>query len=861
MAFAALLLVFPAAAQPTLRVEAPNLVAVDEQFNVTFIIEGENAPSDFSWEPGSDFQLVWGPQKGSSTSISIVNGKKSRSSQTTYTYVLLPRAAGSFQLPEAHATVKGSPLVSKRVLVEVVSDGKGAAPSSSGSAREERQADQGRAQLSGEDLFLRLSLSKNRVVVGESVTATLKLYQRVNISGFEDARFPSFKGCWSQEVQAPTNIEFHRESVGDLIYNAAVLRSWTLIPQQAGDLEIEPAELVCLVAVRARRSGGSIFDSFFQDDYQTVRKRVSTSPGVLHVAALPVGAPSSFGGGVGTGFRLEAALTPDSLRTHDAGSLRITVTGKGNTSLLEAPKLRFPPDFEVYDVKSSDVRGGRSFEYPFIPRSAGDFEIGPVEYTYYDISQNRYVTLHTEVLPVRVARGNEQEVAAPAQSWTGASGRSDVRDLGSDIRYIRTRMPRLREPGRFFVGSPLFWGMTVLLPLLAALTALLLRRRAQRRADLVGSRRRGASRMARRRLSEAASYLGKNLYSAFYEALHKALLGYVSDKLALDVSETDTETIAARLAEAGVDEGTCSELTQLLDACAFARYAPDAGNEAMNTHYEQAVQVISSIDERMKHQIVKKPHPGMLALLALSLFAPGLRAQQHASADSLWQAGVQAYADSRWEDAGRAWSAVAGLGLASPELYVNLGNACFKSGETGRAVLWYERALKLDPSDKDARYNLTQVSARLQDRLETVPEFFLVTWMRRLGWSLSSDAWAVAFLVFLALALACVLLFLLGRSAGSRRAGFFTGLSCLLLSLLCLGFAFWQKRAFRQDVDAVVMKPVSAVKSAPGGDAKDLFILHEGTKVECLDTVRDWTDIELSDGRQGWIPSADIEVI
>ena len=212
------------------------MVGLQEQFNVTFIIEGEDKPSDFQWSQGPDFQLVWGPQKGSSTSLQIINGKRTRSSQFTFTYILLPKKAGKFSLPQATARVKGEEISSPAVTVEVVTDasssssqGGGSAAAPSGSGKEENVTSSG--EIPAGDLFLRFSLSRTSAVIGEPITATLKLYQRVNIAGFEDARFPSFEGFWSQETEAPTNIEFRRENLDDKIYNTAVLRRYVLIPQ------------------------------------------------------------------------------------------------------------------------------------------------------------------------------------------------------------------------------------------------------------------------------------------------------------------------------------------------------------------------------------------------------------------------------------------------------------------------------------------------------------------------------------------------------------------------------------------------------------------------------------------------------
>ena len=752
--------VLAASAQTSIKVQAPNLVGVNEQFNVTFVISGEHAPSEFQWDPGSDFQLVWGPQKGTSSSTSIINGKRTHSSQTTYTYILLPKNTGRFQLAAAEATVKGEKLVSNRATVEVVTDGAAAQQGQGGGQAAQGSRQGGESAQTGtvaaDDLFMRLTLSKRSVTVGEPVTATLKLYQRVNIGGFEDAKFPTFNGFWNQEVQAPSQIEFRRENVGDKIYNAAVLRSWNLIPQKSGELTIDAAELVCLVNVRTqRRSTGSIFDDFFQDDYQTIRKRVTTQPVTVHVSALPAGAPASFGGGVGS-FKMSAALTRDSLLTHDAASLRVTVTGSGNTSLLEAPKVSFPSDFEVYDVKTSDVAGGKLFEYPFIPRSHGEFTLGPVEYSYFDLSTRKYVTLRSQPLPIRVGKGADTGASSTGGQLVAGVNRKDVRDLGSDIRFIATTPGTLSSVGYFFVGSTGFWILTVLLLVLGAAAYFLIRRVLALRADVVGSKNRGATKMARKRLAQAGAFLKGNLYTAFYEELHRALLGFVSDKLNLDAADMSKENISARLVESGAGEALAADFTALLDACEFARYAPDAGHEAMNTHYEQAVSVISAIDESMRRVPRKSAGGAALLLLLLLLPAPRAAAQQAAYTDSLWTAGVAAYSDGDWAAAEKAWADLRALGLESPELYCNLGDACFKQDDLAHAILYYERALKLDPSYSDARHNLTFAQGFVQDKIEAVPEFFLEAWGRKACWLLPSDTWAVLFLVLLAATLGCV---------------------------------------------------------------------------------------------------------
>ena len=863
--FTSAILLFAAAvvfAQTSIKVETHNVVAVDESFNITFVIEGENSPSGFSWTSGDDFSVLWGPQQGRSTSMQIINGKTTKSSQTTYTYVLKPLKAGKFTMPQATAMVKGKEITSQPVTIEVVasSDGNSSARQSQPAQQTQRQQQAG--VVSDEDIFLRVSLSRSNVVVGEPITATIKLYQRVNIAGFESAVFPTFNGFWSQETEAPSNIEFARETYDGKIYNSALLRKFVLIPQQQGSITIDPAELVCLVQMRVSSPGTSIFDGFF-DDYRTVRKKVASKPLTVNVSPLPSGAPASFGGGVGQ-FTMSAKLSKDSLKTHEAASLMITLSGNGNVSLLEAPKVSFPPDMEVYDTKVSEkvdkggLAGSKFYEFPFIPRSYGDFTIEPIKYSYYDVNAKKYVTLETSPITFSVAKGNETETVG---TLVPGVVQKDVRNLGSDIRFINTKDPLLSPKGEFMVGSGLFWILLIIIVLAAVAGYAAQRKYAARRADVAGTRNRKATKMALKRLQLADTFLKQNLYTAFYEELHKALLGFISDKLNIPVAELSKDRISDALAAEGVDGKYTDTFIGILDACEFARYAPDAGHEAMAAHYAEAVDVISSIDSNMKGK--KTSGKTVVAVALLMMLVPAAaHAQDESYADSLWNSANAAYADGRWADAVADYELISGMGYESASLYCNTGDAFFKDGNVPMAIVYYERALKLDPSYDDARYNLELMNAMIQDRIDPVPEFILKVWAQDVCYIMDSNAWAVCFLVFLALTLAMVLVFVLAPTAGGRRTGFFTGIVMLLLAVMSVTFSLWQKNDYMSADEAVVMRPVTSVKSSPAAESStDLFILHEGTKVRIIDSVGRWNNIELADGRQGWLPSEDLEVI
>lgn len=857
-------------AQESVRVQAPDLVGVGEQFNVTVTAEGSHQPGSPEWNPGGDFQLVWGPQKvGSSTSVSIVNGKRTSTVQHTYIYILQAKNKGSFNLPPVEIEIGGNRVSSNSLRIEVAAD-TGSRNSRGTSQQPSQQTEE--SQTSGEktaDAFLRFSISKNNVYVGEPVKATLKLFARADIAGFEDTKLPTFNGFWSQETYAPRNIEFQRENVGGKIYLSAVLREYTLIPQQTGDVVIDPAEIVCVMNVRSSSSSssglGSIFDSFF-DEYQTVRRKAVSAGYTVHVKPLPSGAPESFAGGVGN-FRISARLQSDSLKTHEASSLVITLSGDGNVALVGAPKIDFPPDFDVYDVKVSEnldhgkVSGSKTFEYPFIPRTHGSFTLGPIEYSFFDYSKGRYETVSTEPLIMDVLRGKEstQSTTSGLQSLS----KKDVRDLGSDIRFISVRKPDFSVKGKLFAGT-LWYFLALLLLLCAGAAAFVaMRRYVNLRSDVAFTKNRGAAKMARKRLAAAGEFLSRNLYAAFYEELHKALLGFASDKLNMDVAELSKENISSAFADREVASGIIDEFTGLLDACEYARYSPDQSNDAMNAHYSSAVEVISTIDSSMKNKGRMNASKLTAALAFLLLINPlTLSAKEESVADSLWNSAVSAYSEADNAGALDAWLGIEALGLESAELYYNIGNAYYRLSQTGRAILYYERALKLKPSYADARHNLEYANASTIDRVDEIPDFFLKTWGRALTDLMSADAWAVLSLLLLALAVAAALLFFLGRASSTRKAGFCSAVVTGALAILCFACMLAQRGDYLNEDSAVVVEPVCPAKSSPAaGESADLFVIHEGTKVKVLDAVGEWKSVELADGRKGWVEADRIEII
>lgn len=423
----ALMCAYAAAAQNSFTVDAPAVVSTDEIFRVVFTATYESGKiSDFTPPSFEGFEVLAGPVQSTSTNYQNINGQSSTTHTRSYTYTVRVEQEGKVTLAPASVKIGKETYRTEPKTIEVV---KGQVPDGGSSSA---------GQRAGDDLRLRVSVSKTRVVVGEPVIVTLKLYvQSSAISGFEDVRFPTFDGFWSQEIDAPQNIQFVRENYDGQIYNAALLRRYMLLPQQTGTLTIEPSELVCLLQIQAEQTGPrSIFDDFFSS-YQTIRKRVASEPVTINVSALPAGAPASFTGGVGS-FRLSAGFDSDSVAAHEATSLKITISGTGNINLVDAPKVRLPADFESYDVRktenittgASGSTGTLTFEYPFIPRAPGTFDLEPVEFTYYDIDAGRYRTLSSGPLSLKVGEG-----------YPDRCGRHSLRGQQAECREPRRGYP------------------------------------------------------------------------------------------------------------------------------------------------------------------------------------------------------------------------------------------------------------------------------------------------------------------------------------------------------------------------------------------------------------------------------------
>jgi tetratricopeptide (TPR) repeat protein len=831
---------------------APSQVAVGEQFRLTYTINSDDVEGFRAGNIPNELEVLMGPSTSRQSSFQMINGRTSSSSSITYTYILSATDNGTFTIPPARATVNGKQISSNSIRIKVSGQAQGHA----GSQRQQRQSSSGirsaGTPISGSDLFIKVSANKNRVHEQEPILLTYKVYTLVDLTSL-NGKMPDLKSFYSQEIALPQQKKFTIENVNGKPYRTVTWSQYVMFPQMTGKLEIPPITFEGVV-VQANPDIDP-FEAFFNggSSYVEVKKQIK-APG-LSVEVLPLPErPANFSGGVGQ-FNIKASLDQTEVKANDPVTLRITVSGAGNMKLLKEPVVNFPQDFDKYDAKQNEktkltangLEGSITYEFLAVPRHQGTYDIPPVEFVYYDTRENAYKTLKTEALKLNVAKGNGSSQNSSYNS------QQDVEQLNKDIHYIKTGDTEQRQQGDYFFGSTGYWVALLLISLLLISLIVIFRQRAIDNANIGKMRGKKANKVAVKRLKLADKLMKQGKANEFYDEVLRALWGYVGDKLNIPVEQLSRDNISQQLSGRNVDEATIAQFIGALDECEFERYAPGDAKGNMNKTFDAAMTAIIKIEDVMKKKHTKSAKT-VAVLLVLMLLPMSGHAVTKAEADS-------AYARQHYQDAIKQYEALLQEGV-SADLYYNLGNAYYRSENFTRAIINYERALLLEPGDKDIRHNLQLARQKTTDKLSPSADFFLVTWYRSLVNIMGVDSWAWMALVALAMGVVLFLVYLFSSRVSLQKVGFFGAAFMLLFFLIANLFAWHQSQVLTHRTGAVVIASETAVKSTPAQNGTNLFMLHEGTKVEITDdSMKDWKEVRLPDGKEGWISTSSIEVI
>ena len=594
------------------QAQAPKQVIVGRPFQLTFTVNQRSR--DLRAPEFTDFDVLAGPYTSTSSSTSFVNGHRTSSFSQTYTYTLMAQREGTFTIQPATVKVDGEQVQSNGVRITVLPEDQlpGASSRQTGGAasaeegKPSSQSNSQSSQASSENIFVRTIASKTRVHEQEALMITYKLYfANVDVAQLtNNTKLPEFTGFLKQDLDQG-EIQTQLEHYNGRNYQTAVLYRTILYPQHSGDIQIDPAKFEAVLRVQTRQQVRSIFDDFF-GSYTNVTKML-TAPGVtIHVAALPSGKPAGFSGGVGK-FSLTPSISQTELQTNDAVTIKLDITGAGNMKLLKTPAIDWPEGFEPYDPKvtnnfnttTAGVSGTKSIEYLAIPRSAGEYTIPPVKFSYFDIEEKAYHTLSTPEYTIHVKRGNGANGANDANgegAVVSYTQKEDIKQLGTDIRYIDTKPLKSPKHSAVSIQQSVIWLFYVVPLLIAIVLLVVLRKQIKENADINRVRYKRANKVAQKRLKAAAKALKANDKDAFYAAIEQAAWTYLSDRLSIPTAELNKDNIASLLREKGVSETLIGEVKNVLSTAEFARYAPST-DHAMSDLYEATTQMINNLEE------------------------------------------------------------------------------------------------------------------------------------------------------------------------------------------------------------------------------------------------------------------------
>ena len=845
-----------------IAVSAPSHVAAGENFRVAYTINTRDVEEFRMGGVPDGLEVIAGPYTSSQSSYQMINGHTSSSSSVTITYTLYAAKNGTFIIGASHAMVNGRKLNSHHVKITVSGNARrtNGAPAMHNSSRyddDEPRMRQAGSNISGSDLFIKVSANKKTVHEQEPILLTYKVYTQVELTQLE-GKMPDLKGFHTQEVALPQQKTFHNEMVNGRPYKCVTWSQYVMYPQMTGNLEI-PSITFKGIVVQQNRNVDPM-EAFFNggSGYVEVHKNIK-APGIsIKVLPLPT-RPANFSGGVGK-FNISASIDKKDVKAGDPINIRVVVGGIGNLKLIKQPVIAFPKDFDKYDPNVTDktrltangVEGNMVYDFLAVPRNPGTYTIPAVEFLYYDTNANAYKTIKTQAFQLKVEQGDGSSTTS-----------TDYTNNEKDIHALKLGKTKLHDIDDMFFGSFGYW-TSLLVPLFAFIFLLVVfHRRALENADIVKKRSNKANKIATKRLKKAHQLMLQGKQGEFYDEVLRALWGYMSYKLNMPVEQLSRENIQDKLEMHAVDVETIEKFTQALDECEFERYAPGDAAGNMNKTFESAMTGIMEIENAIN--LARKEHKNrakadkqsysflwILAFLLMTSLSASAITKQNADAE---------YQKGNYQQAIKDYEELLKNGI-SADLYYNLGNAYYRTDNITKAVLAYERAHLYSPGDEDINFNLQFVRGKTIDKITLVSEMFFVTWYKALVNYTSVDNWAKAGIISIIVALLLVLLYLFGPHVILRKIGFFGGIGFFVVFLLCNLFAYQQKQVLVNRTGAIVVAPTVNVKKTPSKTSADEFVIHEGTRVDITDkSMKGWRGVHLADGRDGWVETKQLEEI
>ena len=832
-----------------IRVTAPKHVAVGEEFQIEYTIYTQDVRRFQLGKLSAGLEKVFGPATSSQSNFQFIDGHASSSSSVSFTYVFIATKRGGLSIGPAKIFVNGQDLASTPVKITASNIANNSHASNSGSYYDTRERSRlSNSKIGPNDLFIKVRANKSTVYEQEPVLLTYKVYTTKNLRQLV-GKMPDLSGFHVQEIDLPQQKTFHKERVGKRIYNCVTWSEYVMYPQVTGTLRVPPLTFHGIIQVN---DAFNPFEAFGIDGGSTSIKKDVVAPGFsIRVLPLPT-RPTEFSGGVGH-FNLSAQLNKKEVRVGDPFTIRVVVSGSGNLKLIKQPIIKLPNGFEAYDVKVTDKtqlttkgnEGNMIYDQVVVPHKEGVFSIPSAKFCYYDLLQRKFITLQTTPIDIRVLKGNGS-----------VSDAMEVNLPKEDILPLKLGNSSLSVVDNSFFGSVAYFLTLGFLLAACGILSFCFRRRFAHHVDMVLKRGKNANRTAAIRLHNANSFMLKGNNLDFYDEILQALWGYASDKLSLPIEQLSRENIIEQLSKIGVSNEIAEKFIIAIDECEYERYAPGDEKGNMKKTFDSAMQAIAGIEESIKKAApsISKSLIFVVLLFVFSIFSLHISAQSKREVDQMYQKGNYKQAVKGYENLLKEKESAA--------LFYNLGNAYYRLDDIPHAVLAYERAQRLAPSNDDIRFNLQLAQSKTIDNLTPEPEMFFVTWYKSFVSIVSIDVWAYLSLICLLICLLGLILYLFIESDIVRR------ILRMVLPLFFICFLLGTTLAIQQSLflnshdRGVIMSSSAVARKTPDQNSAEVFILHEGSKVKITDdSMGKWTEIELNDGRRGWIQSSRIEAI
>lgn len=550
-------------------------------------------PSVPSSVPGA--KILYFDHTAQMSQMTSVNGNVRQSTSDTWTVTLKAQKEGTFSFgPVSVGGVKSNVL--RYTIGKQGSSGGGREPS-----RQQPSAatddDSSKPKFIGKgdgNLFMRASVSETNVYEQQALVYTVKLYTTYDAIKFIGATAaPKFDGFVVEESKAISN-SLSYETYNGKSYATAVIARYIIFPQMTGQLKVVGNTYTVSVDQREY-----YHDPFWGNMAVSSPLQLNVSPNdlVVNVRPLPAPKPADFSGGVGK-FTLASQLKSKDFKTNQAASIEYIVTGTGNLKYVQLPDLStlYPAQLEVYtpttDVKanvgSSNVSGSVSFDYSFMPLEEGTFKIPSIRLVYFNPETGKYETSESKSYDITVGKGKSS-----GKSQTNSRLRFDpeLQDVdASDLSLVH--IP--------YIYKWVYWLWFILPFAMLSISGIVYRNYMKSHADLAAFNSRRANKLAGRRLRKAYANMKKGNVEAFYDELLIALWGYLGDKLKMPTSELMRDNIKAVLDRNGIPEEQTARLLETLDNCEYVKYSPDSGKASMKKSYDEAIDVINSLERSFK---------------------------------------------------------------------------------------------------------------------------------------------------------------------------------------------------------------------------------------------------------------------